>query len=215
MSSVSVIAEGAVTFGLVGLVVLAWASSGFFRTLDAVFAIVLEEDRRRDAAARGVIGILGVVVVATLLGLVVGLTMIASSVLGDWLGGLLPAGAVRSLQPLLTAGIMIAAVTAGYRYLPTDRPSWRAIGVPAVAVGISFAVLTEAFTLIAPFLAGYASLYGAIAAIFVLLSWLQLSAQLVVLGVIWVRIRARGMPAPATVPWPAGEIRRPGATTEG
>jgi uncharacterized BrkB/YihY/UPF0761 family membrane protein len=54
-----------------------------------------------------------------------------------------------------------------------------------------------------------ASLYGAIAAVFVLLVWLQIGCNLVIIGVTWLRILRDGPPDPATLPWPVGSADDP------
>ncbi len=211
--SVRVIADGALQVTAIGLAALVWAASGFFQTLEVTFAVVLDEPRRRHPLLRSVVGLVGVVLVLAAISSVVGVGLLASSLARQLLGITVDGDLARLLVLLGTTAIVSLAVAAAYRFIPTRRAPWTAIGLPATAVGFGFAILTELFTLVAPSLAGIASLYGAIAAIFVLLAWLQLAAQLVVMGMVWVRIRADGGPSRAELPWPTGDRDRPRAPT--
>ena len=80
--------------------------------------------------------------------------------------------------------------------MPAHRPRWKAIRTPAVLVGIAVALFTQAFAFIAPRLIGIAALYGAIAAVFAVLAWLSIVAQLLLIGLVWVRYREEGWPEP-------------------
>jgi membrane protein len=208
--SLTVISEGAVPFTIIGIVTLLWAASGFFQTFEVAFAVVLGIERRRDPIIRGLIGLGGVGLLLGAVGVVVGVLLLASTLAPGVARALLGLAVDPLTGVVILASLAIAATAMAYRFIPSTRPSWSQALVPAVVVGLAITLLTELFTIIAPFLAGTASLYGAIAAIFVLLAWLQLCAQLIVMGMVWIRIRMQGTPELDELPWPTGTLRHPG-----
>ncbi|HYM83266.1 MAG TPA: YihY/virulence factor BrkB family protein [Candidatus Dormibacteraeota bacterium] len=212
--SLQVLAEGALQVTAVGLVLLLWGATGFFQTLDAVFAVILDERRRRNALVRALLGLGGtLLVLASLVG--AGIVGVLTWSLADQLLASIDPLVPRLLIPIVVALVVAAASALAYRYIPTARAPWRAIALPAVVVAIAVSLLTQLFSLLAPHLAGVASLYGAIAAVLVLLAWLQLAAQVVILGAVWVWVRAFGAPPASTLPWPGGDVGRPdGDATE-
>lgn len=207
--SLTVISEGAVPFTVVGIVALLWAASGFFQTLDVAFAVVLGIERRRDPVVRGLIGIAAVALILAAVGAVVSILIVAATIAPELVEELFGPAAGRFTGTLLLALMAVTAIALAYRFIPSTRPSWSVALVPSIVVGLAISILTELFAIIAPFLAGTASLYGAIAAVFVLLAWLQLCAQVIVMGMAWMRIRMHGPPDPAMLPWPTGSLGHP------
>jgi membrane protein len=208
--SLTVISQGAVPFTILGLLTLRWAASGFFQTLEVAFAVVLGVERRRDPIVRGLIGVAGVAVILAAVGAGI-IAMLAATAFAPEIAQRITGLALgRVTGTIILAAVAVAGAGLAYRFIPATRPSWAEAAVPAVFAGLAITLLTELFTLIAPFLAGTASLYGAIAAIFVLLAWLQLCAQVIVMGMVWVRIRMQGMPELDELPWPTGSLRHPG-----
>lgn len=207
--SLTVISQGAVTFTIIGFVALLWAASGFFQTLEVAFAVILGIERRRDPIIRGLIGVTGVALILAATGAVVAVLMIATSIAPAIVEYLLGPALGRLAGTAILAAIAVASTVLAYRLIPSTRPPWAAVIVPGAFVGLAITLLTELFAILAPFLAGTASLYGAIAAIFVLLAWLQLCAQLIIWGMVWVRIRVQGLPELDELPWPTGTLRHP------
>jgi membrane protein len=212
--SLRVIADGALQVTLLGVLLLLWAAAGFFQTLDDVFAVVLGERHRRGALGRAILGVIGTLVALAAIGGSAVVGVIAWNLAERLIGTVDPLWA-RLLLPIVVALVVAAAIAVAYRLVPKRRPSWRAISMPAIVAGVAISLLTQLFTLIAPQLAGVASLYGAIAAVFVVLAWLQLGAQAVVIGIVWVGMRAFGGPEASSLPWPAGEIGRPALPVDG
>jgi membrane protein len=210
-NSLTVISEGAIPFTIIGLVTLLWAASGFFQSLDVAFSVVLGVERRRDPVTRGAIGLMAVFVVLAAVGAVVVTGLAVAAVAPDVVARLLDPSVARISAPLILAAVSVAAVSMAYRFIPKIRPTWREAALPALAVGLAFTVLTEVVAVIAPNLAGVASLYGAIAAVFVLLAWLQLGAQFLVMGMAWVDVRMNGIPPLDSLPWPTGTKGHPGS----
>jgi membrane protein len=211
LRSLAVISQGALPFTIIGLVTLLWAASGFFQSLDVAFAVVLGIQRRRDPVTRGAIGLVAVFVVLAAVGVTVVVGLAVSALAPDVVARLLDPAVARLVAPLVLALVSVAAVALAYRFIPNIRPTWRQVALPAIAVGVAFMVLTEIVAVIAPNLAGVASLYGAIAAVFVLLAWLQLGAQFLVMGMAWVDVRMNGLPPLDELPWPTGSKGHPAA----
>jgi membrane protein len=209
--SLQVISAGAVPFTIIGLVTLLWAASSFFQTLEVAFAVVLGIERRRDPIVRGIIGVAGVGLVLAVVGVFVAVLLISLSLVPELANRLFSRDYSQLAGSGLLAIVTISGTALAYRFIPSIRPSWSAALVPAVVVGLVVTALTEAFAFIAPHLAGIASLYGAIAAVFVLLAWLQLAANAVVLGMAWIRVRVKGEPPLESMGWPTGTRNRPKA----
>jgi len=207
--TVQVLADGATAFGIVGAIGLLWGASGFFQTMEVVFAVVLGEEQRRDPIRRAVIGLLGVLLAGGAVVLVAGAAIVAWTVVADWLEPFVDLGSVQAISPVVTFVVLALALGAAYRAIPSRRPTNGAVVVPAMLAGLAITVLTQVFAFLSPLVAGTASLYGAIAAVFILLVWLQLTMQVIVLGMVWTAMRAFGWPPASEIPWPAGDLRRP------
>lgn len=207
--TVDVLADGAAAFGIIGLIGLLWGASGFFQTLEVVFAVILGEEQRRDPFRRAVIGLLGVLAAGLALVVIAFGAIVAWTVVADWIRPFLDLRTVPALAPVLMFAVVALALGVAYRTIPQRRPSVADVWVPAVIAGLAVAAITQIFAFLGPLVAGTASLYGAIAAIFILLIWLQLTMQVIVLGMVWSAMRAFGWPPPSEIPWPAGDLRRP------
>jgi uncharacterized BrkB/YihY/UPF0761 family membrane protein len=70
---------------------------------------------------------------------------------------------------------------------------------------VATALFTQLFAFVAPRLIGIAVLYGAIAAVLAVLAWLSIVAELLLVGLVWVRFREEGWPEPESEPEPTGE----------
>ena len=190
------ISEGVAEVSIVGLLALVWGASRFARALDTSFSRVFNRTPERSIVRRSLVGLASVVVLIVAVVTAVGLASVASFVMAD-LGEpiLLPnLGRLGLVNPLITAIAMSIGVAAVYRFMPAHHPRWRSIRLPAVLVGIAVALFTQAFAFLAPRLIGIAALYGAIAAVFAVLAWLSISAQLLLIGLVWVRFRQEGWP---------------------
>lgn len=177
---------------ILGLVVLAWGASRFVVSFQEAIARVTGGDRKRGLVAENVgafgavLLLIGVIVVGTALAglaafLDAGQAIGAISILGTAIGVTL------TLAPAVAA---IVAMTFVYRVVPRPAPRWRAVGVPAIVIGITLAVLARVFVYVAPRLIGAAALLGTLATAFAALAWLSLSFQAVLIGAAWVRDRS-------------------------
>ncbi len=207
--SIQVLARGAVAFGVVGLVTLLWGASGFFQALEVAFAVLLGEERRRDPVSRGAIGVLGVVGILAMLAGTAFVAGLSWPWIEEALAPVIGLAPMRLVAPILAALIVGAALLVAYLAIPMRRPSLGAAWLPALVGGIAIAVLTEVIAFVGPRLVGLAAFYGAIAAVFLMLIWLQFAIQVVLLGVVWTGLRAFGWPSRDEIGWPAGNLNRP------
>lgn len=182
---------GALSFSIIGLVGLVWGSSRFYQSLDDAIARIFQGSRRRDPIQRGVLGVLSVV-------LLIGAVLFALYLgqLADEVGPEVPvigqaAAVVTSLLRSLVGTMAAFSVATAliYRIVPTERPSWRAISFPSIAVGVAIAVLTTIFALITPRLVGSLRVYGVFVVVFAAMIWLSYVAQAILIGAAWVHRR--------------------------
>jgi membrane protein len=190
-ASLQQITEDAAGFGTVGLIGLAWGASHFYGSLDDAFARIFHDAPRRGFLIRTVRGLLSVVLLVTVFIAALVLTGIASylaeqttSRFGDeskafW----------QIASPVLAGVVFVAATAAIYRLVPAQATPWRAVGPPAVVVGVGLTLLTQLFSYVAPRLIGIGSVYVAFVAVFAAMVWLSTGFQILLVGAAWARDR--------------------------
>jgi membrane protein len=196
VQTLGAITKGATEVSIVGLVTLIWGASRFARALDASFGRVFNRTPERSLVKRSLLGVASVIVLLAAVTAALGLAAVASFVVADLGAPIFLPNLVRLgiINPLITVVVTAIGVAAVYRYIPAHHPRWRSIRLPALVVGVVGALFTQAFAFIAPRLIGIAALYGAIAAVFAVLAWLSILAQILLLGLVWVRFREEGWP---------------------
>lgn len=198
---------GAVTFSVVGVVALVWGASRFYQSLDDAMARIFESEIRRDPLQQGVLGVVSVLLLAAVVGGVIAISHVATSLGADRVPGV-DLG-VRVLSSTIGALVVSVALFSGgvaiiYRIVPTNRPAWRMIGRPAIVVGVFAATLTALFTVITPQLVGSLQVYGAFVAVFGAMIWLSFVSQAVLVGAAWVHRRDVVAEAPSRSTGPTG-----------
>jgi uncharacterized BrkB/YihY/UPF0761 family membrane protein len=198
------VAKNAAPGSILGAIALIWGASRFAVAFQDAIARVTGGLRRRSVLRSN---LQALVAVLLLVGAILGSTLVAGVSAFLDLGSSLPDVAVvgRALGVafgVLPVVVAIGAVAMVYRIVPIPRPSWRAIGVPALAVGVVLTFLLRLFVFVAPRLIGAAALLGTLASVFAALAWLSLSFQAVLLGAAWTAERdadqsaATGLPGP-------------------
>lgn len=192
------VSRGAVPTGIVATIALFWGSSRFYANLDTAFSRIFRGAPRRNPIVQTVRGVLLTIVLVLV---PVGLVIVGSFV--SWLTGLTPEGIDISdlgealLELASPLGSLIAfagAVALCYRYVPTEPVSWRSVVVPAAAIGLVLAVLTQIYAFLAPRLVGVAAIYGTFVALFALLAWLSIAFNVLLVGAAWTEVRRRWGP---------------------
>lgn len=97
----------------------------------------------------------------------------------------LPAVALM-VGKIFSFGLMLAGGAAGaatlYRYAPDHSARWRWITPGTVLAAVGWIVLTVGFSIYAANFGNYGKTYGSLATVIVLLTWVYLSAYLLLLG---------------------------------
>lgn len=173
---------------IVGLLLAAWGTSRLFASLESAIARMDIGGPRRSLVRRtarrlGSIAILVAIVLTALVATPV--LAIAVEMSGEGAAHTLLEALLAVLPPAL-GGVALAVV---YRLIPLPRPSWRAIGPPAVVGAITLVILTRVFVFVAPRVFGTNLVYGTLGAILVGLTWLDLVFTVVLLGAAWVQER--------------------------
>ena len=198
-STVDAIGDDAALTSVVGVVGLVWTISQLFGAVDTAFARIFFDQPERNVFRRTARGFLVVgLIAATVVAAVAGLGLVAAFDALSGTHGSLARGATAVLgsPPFLALAVSIAVIL-GYRKLPPRPPSWHALTMPAVIVGVTLVILSQVFTYLVPRLVGVAALAGSLASVFVALAWLSFSFQALLLGAAWVRVRNAGPPGPA------------------
>jgi uncharacterized BrkB/YihY/UPF0761 family membrane protein len=168
---------------------------------------VFSAQRERGAFRRNARSIIWV---GILLAGVVALLVAGSLVVG--LEALLPersplgsAIAATLASPVFLVALTVTILGLAYRIVPPRSPTWRAVRLPAVAVGVAIVALGQVFVFVAPRLVGVASVAGPLGAAFIALAWLSLTFQALLMGAAWVRVRDEraGSPGGSALAGPA------------
>jgi membrane protein len=176
--------SGALGFGAaVGLVLALWSASRGMSGLITAVNIAYEEKEQRgffklNMIALGmtlglVIG--GAVVIALVAVLPAAVQLIAVGTATKWL--------LMVVQwPLLIVLVMLG-LAALYRYAPDrDKPQWRWVSPGAITATILWIVSSIGFTVYVANFNSYDKTYGSLGGVVILLTWLYLSAFMVLLG---------------------------------
>jgi membrane protein len=174
---------------IVGVLLAGWGTSRLFAALESAIAQMFAGTQRRGLIRRaawriGSIGVMAVILLFALIGApaltIVGEVARASGPLDRLLEVVLVA------FPIVATALALAAV---YRFIPPARPTWRAIGIPAVVGALTLVALTRIFVFLTPRLFGTNVVYGTLGAILVSLAWLDLVFTIILIGAAWVRER--------------------------
>lgn len=175
-------------FSLIGLVGLAWGASAFYGSLDEAMARLFPGGRVRSFVERRLRG--AATVLALLVAAFGGLFISGiGAAIEQWVPEFGDLGLWRLVSPLLTIGLEVGVVLLAYRFIPTAPASWRASFLPALFAGLGVALVTMLFSVLAQRLVGALAAFGAIAAVFAALIWLNYVFQLLIWGAAWARFR--------------------------
>jgi membrane protein len=185
-------ATGAVTYSIVGVVALVWGASRFYQSIDDAMARIFESSRRRDPLQRGLLGVLSVLLLAAAIGGVIVVSHFATNLVGNGPPGVALGSAFLSTTigaGLASVVLFSAGIAVIYRLVPTNQPSWRMIGRPALFIGTFAAIFTALFSVFTPQLVGSLQVYGAFVAVFAAMIWLSFVSQALLIGAAWVHRR--------------------------
>lgn len=206
----------------IGLVTLLLGASGVFQQLDASFNKIWKVPQ--DSKPQGIVNSIRIAVTEKLFSfgmvLAVGFLMLVSLVLTGVTQALL--GGAKQL-PLLgpladspavsfVAGLIITLILSMlifallFKYLPDTKVRWGDVWLGASLTALIWEVAKR---LLALYIGGssYASAYGAIGTVLVLMAWIYFSSQVLFLGAVFTEVYSRryGSRAPQHQPAPAPE----------
>ncbi len=184
INSVKAVQAARGRMGIVGLAVLLWSASNLFHQLDIALDTIWAGQARRSlrATAQRRLLSMGLVIIA-------GGLLLASTVVDTVLDLLtrytyrLPGAALfwQIVPSIISAALVAFVFGLLYRLLPDVVVSWRQIWPGAVAGGVAWEVLKQGFSFYAT-RANWTAVYGPVAGFIALLTWLYLSAQVLLLG---------------------------------
>jgi membrane protein len=184
------LATASPSLSLIGLLLAAWGTTRLFASLESGVAQMFVGRPRRGIVRRTARRIGSIVVLTgVLLAALVGAPALAiAGEIASTNGPLdLAVQLLLAVLPVVFTGLAVAAI---YRYVPPIRPTWPAIGLPAVSGAIVLVVLTRLFVFLAPRVFGANFVYGALGAILVGLAWLNLVFTVILIGAAWVDARS-------------------------
>jgi len=167
---------------VIGIAVALWAASAGMRTLITAIGVVYG-DRAGD---QGFVTERGKALGLTL----GGIAFVAAAVL---LIALMPGHPLLwVVQWLLVGGGLVVGLGTLYRLGPARHPERRLVSPGAVVAAGLVVVVTMVFSLYTSTFGSYNETYGSLAAVVILLLWLQLSAMTVLIGATLNRVLAAG-----------------------
>jgi membrane protein len=219
--------ESRVVFGVLGLVTVAYAGSGFVGALTACLNRMWEVTTGRNPVGQKILNFVVVLLLSLVLIGSVGLTLWVAYLTRITIG---EAGGVAQRIEFFASPISLFIVLLVlYRILPARKLSWRSQIPGAVAGAVSIEVLKRAFQFWAQNSAGISALPRTLLSVVLLLVWLGFFGQIILYGAalnVVIHRRRRGVsifPTPETDVLPAvrpmdrhsadGDERRASSTT--
>jgi uncharacterized BrkB/YihY/UPF0761 family membrane protein len=101
------------------------------------------------------------------------------------------------------------AIAVVLRYVPPERPSWRALAPPAMAVAVFLWAFTNAFVVVQARLVGSLELFSGFAVVLATMIWLSVGFQVLLMGAAWTHVREPGPVRPLgfSVPAPDDSVQ--------
>lgn len=187
------LSQGALLRSVVSLVVLVWASSNFFTSLQLALEVIFDVDKQRGFWRKRLVAVLLVMAVVAVIAIeVVGGVLVSSLMqLGDAIATRLdalnidlplPGGGGRGFWTwLLRFSIAGGVFTLCFRYLPRTASTWAGAAAGALFAIVSLQ-LTRAVLLMSFNVERFNLIYGVITSLLLVLLWLYLALLLFLVG---------------------------------
>jgi membrane protein len=163
--------------GLIGVLSLVWAASGFFAALQVALSLAIPGTINRHVVMQRVVAVLSLFTLAPLMLMLMLLGTVISSLSSLPLLGVVQ-GYSSSVLPVLGAFALFAL---SYRFLPAHNPGWRASLLAALPTALVWQGARLSLGLLTP-VASFQATYGILAGFLLLLVWLFLSMQIFLAG---------------------------------
>jgi membrane protein len=172
--------ESRVVFGVLGLITVAYAGSGFVGALTACLNRMWEVTTGRNPVGQKVLNFLVVLLLSLVLIGSVGLTLWVAYLTEVTLGDV--AGLAQRIEFFASPVSLFIVLLLLYRILPARTMSWRSQIPGAVAGAISIEVLKRGFQFWAQNSAGVGALPRTLLSVVLLLVWLGFFGQIILYG---------------------------------
>jgi membrane protein len=183
LGSLTQFSRKASRLGLVGLAAVVVASVALLVTIDRTMGQIWRVSRQRPWSQRLLLYWGGLTLGPLLLG---GSLAISSYLFTGYLSGFgdwLPVS-VRTLLDLVEFGLLVACVTGLYYYLPNTRVDWRHALTGGVSVALGLELAKKGLAVYLAQMPSYSAIYGAFAAVPILLVWIYVTWVVVLLGAV-------------------------------
>lgn len=174
--------------GVLGLLLFVWASARLFGSMRSVMKSIFDIHEDRGVVGGKIFDLQMVLVGGVLFLVNTGITLVLEAVQRfglQWLG-IAPGARLQAIQSayaqLLAFGFTFLMFMLMYRYLPARRIPWRIALVAATFTGVVWESLKGAFAWYVTNLGSYATTYGALATLVILVFWIYYSAVVFILG---------------------------------
>ena len=170
---------------VVGLAGTLWTASAAFssirRSLNAVWGIY---ERRPFITSKLVdfaqMGFMGAVVFISFL--ITGLIAAVREFTVDWFGFLSDSYLWEIPGALVPLFLIAIAMLLLYRYVPVAHPSWREVAIPAGLAALALWILSNGFAFYVANFNNFDAIYGALAGVFLFLLFMNLTANVILIG---------------------------------
>ncbi len=183
LGSLTQFSKKASRLGLFGLAAVVLASVALLVTIDRTMGQIWRVDRQRPWSQRLLLYWAGLTLGPLLLGASLA---ISSYLFTGYLSGLadwLPVS-VRNLLDLVEFSLLVACVTGLYYYLPNTRVEWRHALTGGIAVALGLELAKKGLAVYLAQMPSYSAIYGAFAAVPILLVWIYVAWVVVLLGAV-------------------------------
>lgn len=175
--------------GILGISILAtiWTASSGFRAVIKAINKAHNICEKRSFIKRTIRAFLSTIVLAIII-LVTLILLVFGRVIGDYLVNTLPFQHVAIIVwNLLRSGILIFvlifAIAAIYKYTPSIKLKWWDVLPGAIISTVGWIIISIVFSCYINNFNNYSNLYGSLAAVFILMIWLFLTAMIFLFGV--------------------------------
>ena len=169
--------------GAVGLVAVVGAAVALMVTIERTLGQVWHVQRQRPLAQRVVLYWSALTLGPLLLGGSLAITSYLISVSRSVVGDVLPGGA-RLWLDMLEFVLLVACISGLYFYVPYTRVRWRHAITAGVMCGLGIELAKKILAIYLAQIPTYSAIYGAFAAVPILLVWIYVAWVIVLLGAV-------------------------------
>lgn len=182
LGHVTQFARKASRLGAVGLVAVTVTALALMVTIERTLGQIWRVERQRSFAKRVLLYWAALTLGPLMLGASLAITSYLVSVSQQWVD--VPAGSLRGLLDSLEFLLLVLCVSGLYFYVPNTRVRWRHALTGGVLAALSLELAKRALTWYLSAIPTYSAIYGAFAALPILLVWIYLAWVIVLLGAV-------------------------------